>query len=268
MKTAESAKFMTANPMVRKLSRVKERDQEHVTLKGIANKCLYFFITIGIGVLLAVLLQQMGMKIDAAELTEMGLAPVSVMGLAGLAVSAVLMLVVPIIAFLARRASAVLGTVYCIGIGYFYAFACIMVEEYRLVTVLAAGITILVCLAMVLLYRSGKFTVTSKMKKIVTTLLIASVLGSVLITICRFVPQLQFIAAAFAGNGLLSILLAVVGVVIAAAFLLIDFDTVAKAAEEQLPKEYEWYCAFSLMFSVIWLFGEIFNLILAVTSKK
>ncbi len=265
MKTADSVKFMTANPMVRKLSKVETRDEKHVTLKGISNKCLYFFMTIVAGIILALVLQQTGMKISDAEI---GLAPVSVPGIAGLAGSAVLILVVPFIAFFVRKASAVLGTVYCIGIGYFYTFLSISFEEYRAVTAIAGGITVLVCLAMVLLYRSGKFTVTSRMKNIVTALLIASVLGSLLITVSWFVPQIHFIAEFFAGNGLMSILLAVFGIVIAAFFLLVDFDTVAKAAEEELPKEYEWYCAFSLMFSVIWLFGEIFNLITIIMSKK
>ena len=163
-----------------------------------------------------------------------------------------------------------MGTLYCVSVGYLYAFVTMLIAEYRMIVGLAAGITILVCMAMFLLYRSGKVTVNNKLRTVVFTLIFANIVGVILLVICSFIPALTFIPAFFTGNGIISIAISAVGVVIATLFVLIDFDTVAKAVENEIPVENEWYCAFSLAFSVIWLFGKIFNLLVKVfaAAKK
>jgi uncharacterized YccA/Bax inhibitor family protein len=48
-------------------------------------------------------------------------------------------------------------------------------------------------------------------------------------------------------------------------FILIDLQNVREAVENQVPKSYEWDGAFGIVFSVIWLFAEILQLL---TSTK
>lgn len=56
------------------------------------------------------------------------------------------------------------------------------------------------------------------------------------------------------------ILFSLVVVVIAALNLIIDFDFIEKGARNMLPKDYEWYGAFGLMVTVVWLYIEILKL--------
>ena len=57
-------------------------------------------------------------------------------------------------------------------------------------------------------------------------------------------------------------------VVIAALNLVIDFDFIEKGAESKSPKYMEWYAAFGLMVTIIWLYLEILRLLAKSRSKK
>ncbi len=56
------------------------------------------------------------------------------------------------------------------------------------------------------------------------------------------------------------ILFSLVVVAIAALNLIIDFDFIEQGARNMLPKDYEWYGAFGLMVTVVWLYIEILKL--------
>lgn len=56
------------------------------------------------------------------------------------------------------------------------------------------------------------------------------------------------------------ILFSLVVVVIAALNLIIDFDFIEQGARNMLPKDYEWYGAFGLMVTIVWLYIEILKL--------
>ncbi|MDO4617240.1 MAG: Bax inhibitor-1/YccA family protein [Lachnospiraceae bacterium] len=261
-----------SNPMVRKISRIDEKSKEHVTFRGISNKCLYFMLTLIIGILLAVGLQHVGTMIplEGFEIddTVIALSTVSIVSLYGIAAAGIITLVVPFLAFFMRRSSAVLGTIYCISIGYVYTFLTMLIEDYRAAVGIAAAITVLLCTAMFLLVRSGKVTVTNRFRTVVSTLFLTSILATVFIAVCAFIPSLHFVIEFFMGNSMITLVLSAVSIVIGCLFLLIDFDAVAKAVENEIPKEYEWYCAFSLAFSVIWLFGRVLNLVLKIMKNS
>lgn len=60
-----------------------------------------------------------------------------------------------------------------------------------------------------------------------------------------------------------------VGVVVIAAFnLLIDFQNIELAAQHQMPKHMEWYCAFGLLVTIVWLYLEILRLLSKLNRKK
>lgn len=54
--------------------------------------------------------------------------------------------------------------------------------------------------------------------------------------------------------------------IIAALTLLLDFDFITKGVEQQLPRRAEWYAAFGLMVTLIWLYISVLRL-LAVTRR-
>jgi uncharacterized YccA/Bax inhibitor family protein len=65
----------------------------------------------------------------------------------------------------------------------------------------------------------------------------------------------------------LGIGISLVIVVIAALNLIIDFDMIETAARMGAPKYMEWYGAFGLMVTLIWLYMEILRL-LAKTRRR
>ena len=56
-------------------------------------------------------------------------------------------------------------------------------------------------------------------------------------------------------------------VVIAALNLILDFDYVEKGEQMMLPKDYEWYGAFGLMITLVWLYMEILRLLAKINRK-
>ena len=69
-------------------------------------------------------------------------------------------------------------------------------------------------------------------------------------------------------NGLIGIGFSLVVVVIAALNLVLDFDFIEKGAEHGAPKFMEWYAAFGLMVTLVWLYIEILRLLSKLNSRK
>jgi uncharacterized YccA/Bax inhibitor family protein len=69
-------------------------------------------------------------------------------------------------------------------------------------------------------------------------------------------------------NGLIGIGFSLVVVVVAALNLVLDFDFIEKGAEHGAPKFMEWYAAFGLMVTLIWLYLEILRLLSKLNSRK
>jgi uncharacterized YccA/Bax inhibitor family protein len=50
--------------------------------------------------------------------------------------------------------------------------------------------------------------------------------------------------------------------------LVLDFDFIESGAEQGAPKYMEWYAAFGLMITLIWLYIEILNLLMKLRSRR
>lgn len=69
-------------------------------------------------------------------------------------------------------------------------------------------------------------------------------------------------------SGPIGIIFSIIVVGIAAFNLLLDFDVIEKGASRGLPKSMEWYAAFGLMVTLIWLYIEILNLLIKLRSSQ
>ena len=49
--------------------------------------------------------------------------------------------------------------------------------------------------------------------------------------------------------------------------LILDFDLIENAAKANLAKYMEWYCAFGLMVTLVWLYVEILRLLSKVNRR-
>ncbi len=69
-------------------------------------------------------------------------------------------------------------------------------------------------------------------------------------------------------SGPLGIGFSVVVVVIAALNLVLDFDFIEKGSQQGTPKYMEWYGAFGLMVTLVWLYLEILRLLVKMRERK
>ena len=57
-------------------------------------------------------------------------------------------------------------------------------------------------------------------------------------------------------------------IIIASMNLVVDFDFIEEGAEKGAPKFMEWYGAFGLMVTLVWLYLEILKLLAKMNSRK
>ncbi|CAH0994120.1 hypothetical protein EMA8858_00227 [Emticicia aquatica] len=68
-------------------------------------------------------------------------------------------------------------------------------------------------------------------------------------------------------GGIIGIIFSLVVITIAAMNLIIDFHLIEQGAEMQAPKFMEWYAAFGLMVTIVWLYLEILKLLSKLSRK-
>ena len=64
------------------------------------------------------------------------------------------------------------------------------------------------------------------------------------------------------------IIFSVFVILMASLNLVMDFDFIEQGESKKVPKYMEWYCAFGLMVTIIWLYLEVLNLLMKSKSKK
>lgn len=128
----------------------------------------------------------------------------------------------------------------------------------------AVGLTFGTLFALLFAYKAGIIRATAKFKKGV----IAATGGVFLLYMMTWLLGMFGIQMGFLhSGGIVSILISLVIVVIAALNLVLDFDTIEEGAKSNAPKYMEWYGAFSLMITLIWLYLEILRLLALLTGR-
>jgi len=70
------------------------------------------------------------------------------------------------------------------------------------------------------------------------------------------------------GAGPVGILFSLFVVVIAALNLILDFSFIEQGEQQGAPKYMEWYAAFGLMVTLVWLYLEILRLLSKLRSRR
>jgi len=137
-------------------------------------------------------------------------------------------------------------------------------SRYSGIVMRAVALTLAVFLAMLFLYRSGIIKVTEKFKMGI----FAATAGIAVVYLASFIGGLFGMEFSFLhGNSNFSIGFSLVVVAIAALNLVLDFSFVETAAAQGAPKYMEWYGAFGLMVTLIWLYLEILRLLSKLASR-
>jgi uncharacterized YccA/Bax inhibitor family protein len=128
----------------------------------------------------------------------------------------------------------------------------------------AVGLTFGAVISMYLLYRFGIIKATQKFKAIIFTATAAIAVFYLIAMVLRMFG----VDIAFLHQGsTLGIIFSLVVVAIAALNLIIDFDRIENGAAMGAPKYMEWYGAFGLMVTIVWLYIEILRLLSKLSSR-
>jgi len=133
------------------------------------------------------------------------------------------------------------------------------------IAIQSVGLTFGTMFALLFAYRSGLIPVTQKFR-----LGVVAATGAIALF---YIAQLLlgFFGVRFAsmnGSGILGIGFSVVVVIVAALNLVLDFDFIESGVRARAPKYMEWYSAFGLMVTLIWLYLEILRLLSKVRSRN
>lgn len=129
----------------------------------------------------------------------------------------------------------------------------------------AVGLTFGTLIAMLVAYRTGMIRATEKF----TMGVVAATGGIAVFYLLTMI--LGFFGVHFNsvfGAGPLGIVISVVITVVAALNLILDFAFIENGAQAGAPKYMEWYGAFGLMVTLIWLYLEILRLLTKLNSRN
>lgn len=197
----------------------------------------------------------------ATETNEIGQAQLPGLAIGAIFVGFVLAIVLAFKPMLAKF----LAPIYAIAQGYFVgAISRAYETQWDGIVVQAAGATLGVFAVMLFLYRTRILKVTDRMRRIVigATLGVAVFYGiSLLINL--FGGDVSFLSSTSGFSIAFSFFVAG----LAAFNLALDFDFVERGAAAGMPKQVEWYAAFGILVTVVWLYLEILRLLAKMRER-
>jgi len=138
-------------------------------------------------------------------------------------------------------------------------------EKYPGLVLQAVGLTFGVAIAMFLLYNFRIIKATERFKSVI----FAATAGIAVFYLITLVLRLFHINIPFMyDSSMFGIGLSLFIVAIAALNLIIDFDMIEKGQDMGAPKFMEWYGAFGLLVTMVWLYVEILRLLSRFAGRK
>ena len=129
----------------------------------------------------------------------------------------------------------------------------------------AVALTFGVFLAMLIVYRTGLIRATENFRLGV----VAATGGIAIMYLLSFVLGFFGVRMNFLHDSSpLSIGISLVVVVVAALNLVLDFDFIERGVEHRAPKFMEWYAAFGLLVTLVWLYLEILRLLSKLQGRR
>jgi uncharacterized YccA/Bax inhibitor family protein len=213
-----------------------------MTVEGTTNKAM---------LLAAVLVVAAGVTWNQ---TFHGGSPVALAGIGGI-VGLVLALVTAFKPMAARYTS----VPYAIAEGLLLGgFSAMLEMRYPGLIIQAVALTMGTLLAMLVAYRTGLIKVTDRLR----SMIVGATLGILLFYVAGFVLQLFKVPLPWAAAGsTLGIGISLVVCGVAAFNLLLDFDFIENGSRRGLPQAFEWYGAFGLLVTLVWLYIEMVRLL-------
>lgn len=234
--------FQSSNPILGRSEAYAEHGNgELMTSDGATNKSILLFAII----------------VATAAATWMGAIPLpfDVLWMAGLIGGLVIALV---LAFKPQW-SPVLAPVYAVLEGAFVgAISVVFNSMYPGIVMSAVAATLAAFLTVFLAYRSGLITVTPGLMKVV----VLGTAGLMLLYVGSLVASLFGAEVAYMHDASpLGFGISIIAILLASFNLLIDLHFLHEGEQHKLPKYMEWYFAFGLMVTLVWLYIEMLRLL-------
>lgn len=139
-------------------------------------------------------------------------------------------------------------------------------RQYPGIATQAITLTFGTLFALLFAYKTGVIKVTEKFKAGI----FAATAGIAIFYFLSFILgifNVSFGVGLIHGNSMAGIGFSVFVVAIAALNLVLDFDFVVQASRTGAPKKMEWYGAFALLVTLVWLYIEILRLLMKLRSR-
>lgn len=140
--------------------------------------------------------------------------------------------------------------------------------EYSQAIPLAAFGTIATLGIMLFLYASRIIRVSERMRAIGTGLILSVFVFYGACFLLSFIIPDQIRGISLFNAGPIGIGFSVFVIGLAAFKFLLDFDMIEQGVRSRAPKQMEWYGAFALIVTVVWLYLEILNLVRKLASSR
>ena len=174
--------------------------------------------------------------------------------------------VVAIVTIFKKQWSPITAPIYALLEGLVLGGVSAMLEmRFHGIAIQAVALTFGTLIAMLLAYRSGLIKVTDKLRLGI----VAATGGIAVFYFLEFI--LGFFGVHFTtinGSSPIGIGFSIVVVIVAALNLVLDFDLFENGARYGAPKYMEWYSAFALMITLVWLYFEILRLLSKFRSRN
>ena len=129
----------------------------------------------------------------------------------------------------------------------------------------SVALTFGTCFALLIAYRSGLIRATEKFR-----IGVVAATGGIALTyfLSMILGLFHVQVPGIFGSGPFGILFSVGVVIVASLNLILDFDFIEQGARANAPKYMEWYGAFGLMVTLVWLYLEILRLFSKLRDRR
>jgi uncharacterized YccA/Bax inhibitor family protein len=173
---------------------------------------------------------------------------------------AIVGLIFAFITFFKKQWAGTTAPIYALAQGLFLgAISGIFEAQYPGIVIQAVGLTLGTLASLLFLYKTGIVKPTENFRLMVTS----GTMGIGLLYLASMFLDIDFIHS----NGLFGIGFSLFTVAMAALNLVLDFDFIEQGSEMGAPKYMEWFGAFSLMVTLIWLYLEMLRLLAKWRSR-
>lgn len=251
----------TANPALNKntFTGFSTVAGSHVmTLSGTVNKIAILLLLVMAGAIYTWRLAFQAIETDSLEASRAILPWMIGGGIGGF--------VLALVTVFRRTAAPVTAPLYALLEGLFLGGISAFFEyQYPGIVMNAVVLTFGILFALLIAYRSGLIKPTQNFRLGV----FAATGGIALMYFFSFILRLFGVGIGYIHNSSpLSIGISIVIIIVAALNLVLDFDFIEQGAASSAPKYMEWYAAFGLIVTLVWLYLEILRLLSKLASRN